>query len=143
VRVQSGGSPVLIELWRMSLPAFGLFVASLPPPLVLGNVELDTSECVKGFMCEPYALEQARDATSSGSWRNYLIQQPWLKQPPHSAAMDDASPQEEKAPDLPTRVEFLEKQLFSLVSNAADMSDQLAEDRLSIEEELSLLVSAE
>jgi len=47
-------------------------IAGIPPPLAIGSVELDDGAWVKGFVCEPIALEGAREITHHGDWRNYL-----------------------------------------------------------------------
>jgi allophanate hydrolase len=35
-------------------------------------VELENGNQVKGFLCEPFALNGARDISSFGGWRPYL-----------------------------------------------------------------------
>ena len=61
-----------VEVWRLSKEAFGSFVAQIPPPMGIGNIELADGSIVKGFICEPYALEGAKEITALGGWRNYL-----------------------------------------------------------------------
>jgi allophanate hydrolase len=61
-----------VEVWQLSEEAFGAFVASIPPPMGVGNLELLDGSVVKGFICEPYALEGAKEITALGGWRNYL-----------------------------------------------------------------------
>ena len=36
------------------------------------TLELADGRWVKGFICEPYALDGARDITSFGGWRAYI-----------------------------------------------------------------------
>jgi hypothetical protein len=48
----------------------------VPPPLAIGTVTLADGREVKGFVCEPWALEGARDISSSGGWRNFVAQMP-------------------------------------------------------------------
>ncbi|MDR3415756.1 MAG: allophanate hydrolase [Nevskia sp.] len=69
------GAPIQVELWDMPLAAFGSFVAGVPPPLGIGTLELADGRQVKGFICEPWALRDARDITASGGWRAYLAAQ--------------------------------------------------------------------
>ena len=58
-----------------STPAgFGAFTAEVPPPLAIGSVTLATGETVKGFVCEPRAIDGAIDVTGFGGWRRYLQQ---------------------------------------------------------------------
>jgi len=37
----------------------------------LGNIELANGTWVKGFICEPYVLENAKDISLYGGWKNY------------------------------------------------------------------------
>jgi allophanate hydrolase len=61
-----------VEVWQLTKDAFGSFVAEIPPPMGIGNLELADGSIVKGFICEPYALEGATEITAFGGWRNYL-----------------------------------------------------------------------
>ncbi len=61
-----------VEVWQLTKEAFGSFVAEVPPPMGIGNLELTDGSIVKGFICEPYALQGAQDITTLGGWRNYL-----------------------------------------------------------------------
>jgi allophanate hydrolase len=74
VRIAPGeaGAGVELEIWEMSESAFGSFVAAVPPPMVIGTLELEDGSWVKGFLCEPYALAGSRDISSTGGWRAYL-----------------------------------------------------------------------
>ncbi len=64
-----GPGGIELEVWEMDEGAFGSFVALVPPPLCIGTVKLLDGTAVKGFLCEPYAVEGARDITSFGGWR--------------------------------------------------------------------------
>jgi len=75
VRLGAGGAPVEVEVWALSEDAFGGFVAGIPAPLAIGNVELVDGRWVKGFVCEPWALADARDITEFGGWRGFLKRQ--------------------------------------------------------------------
>ncbi len=72
VRVRKHGTGIALEVWELSTAAFGSFVAAVPPPLCIGTVQLATGESVKGFLCEPAALEGAEDISGHGGWRAYL-----------------------------------------------------------------------
>ena len=61
-----------VEVWQLTGEAFGSFVAEVPPPMGIGNLELADGSIVKGFICEPYALQGASEITTLGGWRNYL-----------------------------------------------------------------------
>ncbi|MGA7416014.1 MAG: allophanate hydrolase [Bryobacteraceae bacterium] len=66
------GPGIEIEVWAVPTQQFGSFVAEIPPPLGIGNVELDDGSSVKGFICEPFAIEHAIEITHLGGWRAYL-----------------------------------------------------------------------
>lgn len=69
---QSGGAPQTVELWDLSAEGFGQFVAMVPPPLCIGNVELADGSFVKGFLCEPHAVQGATEITEYGGFRQYM-----------------------------------------------------------------------
>ncbi|WP_322979693.1 allophanate hydrolase [Pseudomonas sp. C11] len=71
-RVAEDGAEIIVELWDVPQARFGEFVAEIPPPLGIGNLELADGRWVKGFICEPYALHGARDITSFGGWRAFI-----------------------------------------------------------------------
>lgn len=68
----SAGPGVEVEVWSLDEAAFGSFVAEVPPPLAIGNVELADGSSVKGFVCEPFAVGSAVEITHFGGWRAYL-----------------------------------------------------------------------
>ena len=68
------GGGIELEVWEMSTEAFGKFVGAVPPPLVIGSVELEDGEWVKGFLIESYAVAGAREITQFGGWRRYLAE---------------------------------------------------------------------
>ncbi|WP_432019216.1 allophanate hydrolase [Streptomyces sp. 1222.5] len=72
VRVGAGGAAVEAEVWRLPAEGLGALAAALPRPMALGSVELADGSSVTGFLCEPLAVEGARDITSFGGWRAYL-----------------------------------------------------------------------
>jgi allophanate hydrolase len=72
VAATQDGSTIAVELWDIPACSFGSFTAEVPPPLGIGNITLLGGRIVKGFICEPYALTDARDITSFGGWRAYL-----------------------------------------------------------------------
>ncbi|GAA0514166.1 MULTISPECIES: allophanate hydrolase [Pigmentiphaga] len=66
------GAPIRVELWDVPAAAFGSFVAGVPAPLGIGTLTLADGRQVKGFICEPYALDDASDITEFGGWASYL-----------------------------------------------------------------------
>ena len=66
------GPGIELEVWAVPTSSFGSFVAAIPAPLGIGSVELADGSTVKGFVCEPYAVESAAEITQGGGWRTYL-----------------------------------------------------------------------
>ena len=66
------GPGIEVEVWAIPTVHFGTFIDEVPAPLGVGCVELADSSVVKGFICEPYALESAVEITHFGGWRAYL-----------------------------------------------------------------------
>jgi allophanate hydrolase len=70
--VRGGRTPVAGELWAMTPAGLGSLLAALPQPMALGRVTLSDGREVVGFLCEPVALDGARDISAFGGWRDYL-----------------------------------------------------------------------
>ncbi|MBL8381156.1 MAG: allophanate hydrolase [Burkholderiales bacterium] len=70
-RVTEGGTAIALEVWDMPAAAFASFVAEIPAPLGIGTLTLADGSTVKGFVCEPYALDGARDISEYGGWRAF------------------------------------------------------------------------
>ena len=66
------GPGIEIEVWAVPEDRFGSFVSEIPPPLGIGNATLEDGSSVKCFICEPYALQSAKEVTQFGGWRAYL-----------------------------------------------------------------------
>jgi allophanate hydrolase len=60
-----------VEVWELTREAFGAFVAQIPAPMTIGMTRLADGSLVKGFSCEPYALNGAREISQFGSWRSF------------------------------------------------------------------------
>ncbi|WCG84804.1 allophanate hydrolase [Pectobacterium sp. A5351] len=69
------GAAIIVELWDIPLACFGEFVAEIPAPLGIGTLTLADGQQVKGFICEPAALNDAVDITEFGGWRHWLARQ--------------------------------------------------------------------
>ncbi len=69
---EEGGSAIELEVYELQSSTFGSFVAEVPPPLAIGTVTLQDGTDVRGFVCEPRALNGALDITAHGGWRAYL-----------------------------------------------------------------------
>ncbi|HXW25080.1 MAG TPA: allophanate hydrolase [Xanthobacteraceae bacterium] len=73
LRVADGeGAAIEVELWALAVPAFGRFVAAVPPPLSIGTLRLADSREAKGFLVEAAATAGGRDITRFGGWRAYV-----------------------------------------------------------------------
>ncbi|MCW5605506.1 MAG: allophanate hydrolase, partial [Burkholderiales bacterium] len=66
------GAAIAVEVYDMPESRVGAFLAGIPAPLGLGTVELADGSRVTGFICEPWALQDAEDITAYGGWRNYI-----------------------------------------------------------------------
>ncbi|HEY5752283.1 MAG TPA: allophanate hydrolase [Chthoniobacterales bacterium] len=62
---------IVVEIWSLDAAAFGAFVAEIPPPMTIGTIQLEDGSSVKGFLCEPLAIEGAEDITASGGWKAF------------------------------------------------------------------------
>lgn len=71
IRAEDGAS-IRVEVWELPAETVGSFVAGIPAPLGVGRLELADGSDVMGFICEPYAISDARDITDMGDWRVYL-----------------------------------------------------------------------
>jgi allophanate hydrolase len=60
-----------VEVWELDAASFGDFVAQVPAPMCIGQVELADGRDVSGFLSEPIALEGATEITHFGGWRAY------------------------------------------------------------------------
>ncbi|MCI3205562.1 MULTISPECIES: allophanate hydrolase [Pandoraea] len=66
------GAQIRLELWDVPSAEFGSFVAGVPAPLGIGTVALADGRQVKGFICEPFGLHEAKDITAFGGWAAYI-----------------------------------------------------------------------
>ncbi|MGC3980729.1 MAG: allophanate hydrolase [Steroidobacteraceae bacterium] len=72
VRVESGGASIELEVWALPQSQWGSFMAGIPAPLCLGQVQLESGGHVTGFLCEGHVVNGARDISGFGGWRAYL-----------------------------------------------------------------------
>lgn len=70
-RIETGQS-IAVEVWEIPMAEFGKIVAEVPPPLGIGNIQLKDGTWVKGFICENYAIELAKNISHFGGWRAYI-----------------------------------------------------------------------
>jgi allophanate hydrolase len=70
--VGASGHAIALEIWEMAMEDFGSFVALIPAPLGIGTLKIKDGSFVQGFICEPAALESAKNISSFGGWRDYI-----------------------------------------------------------------------
>ena len=68
------GMAIEVEVWRLPVRAYGSFVAGIPSPLGIGQIELDSGEWVQAFVCESWAVQGAEEISQLGGWRAFLAQ---------------------------------------------------------------------
>jgi allophanate hydrolase len=73
VRDSSCDTALELEVWRMPLENFGAFMVQIASPLCIGSVELADGSVVYGFLCEYDAIKEAKEITSFGGWRGYIV----------------------------------------------------------------------
>jgi len=72
VRDTKEGHAIDIEIWKIPKTEFGSFVAGIPEPLGIGKVETTDGRWLPGFICEGYAIENTKEISHLGGWRQYL-----------------------------------------------------------------------
>jgi len=72
VRVSEGGTSIRGEVWALPPTGLGSFLASLPAPMSLGQVQLEGSRTIVGFGCDANATHGAKDISAYGGWLAYL-----------------------------------------------------------------------
>lgn len=76
LRSDSDGVALPLELWSLPGSQVGRLLAQVPAPLALGLIELSDGRSVYGFIGQAGAVEQGRDITARGGWRNHLASLP-------------------------------------------------------------------
>jgi allophanate hydrolase len=66
------GFAIEVEVWELPASEFGSFVAGIPAPLGIGTITLVGGGSVQSFLCEGYAVTDARDISQFGGWRHYV-----------------------------------------------------------------------
>ena len=72
IRVPNNGVAFSLEVWKLPLENYAVFVAGVPAPLGFGTLKLFDGSAVQGFLCEYYATLNAIDISDLGGWRSYL-----------------------------------------------------------------------
>ena len=71
VRVPAEGAAIEVEVWSVPAATVGSFIGGIPAPLAIGKITLANGRAVSGFLCEAYAVSEARDITGFGGWRAF------------------------------------------------------------------------
>jgi hypothetical protein len=74
LRVNTGGAPIVLELWEINHSGLVGVVENEPPGLALGFVSLEDGSQVLGIVAEPFILEGMAEITAYGDWRVYMQQ---------------------------------------------------------------------
>ena len=72
VKVEEGGVAIAVEVWQLPLTQVGAFLKQVLAPLGLGSLTLADGSQVHGFICEPWAVNGARDVSEFGGWRAFV-----------------------------------------------------------------------
>ncbi len=75
VRTGAGGASIEVEVWALPAMEFGKLTAQIPPPLGIGTVLLADGTAPKGFLGEAVAVSDAKEISSFGGWRAYVLSQ--------------------------------------------------------------------
>ena len=62
---------IAAELWALPPAGFARLVASVPPPLSIGTLQLADATTAKGFLVEAVGTTDALDITELGGWRQF------------------------------------------------------------------------
>lgn len=72
IRDDAAGKEIDVEIWKIPKSEFGSFVAGIPAPLGIGKVETIDGRWLPGFICEGYAVVNAKEISHLGGWRQYI-----------------------------------------------------------------------
>lgn len=83
------GCCIEVEVWNIANEGLGKFLGLIMPPLAIGSVELYDGTWQKGFVCEPWGLENSLDITASGGWRAHIRYLEAIKETPKPSTEKD------------------------------------------------------
>lgn len=69
--LEGGQGRIAGEVWALPAAAIGPLLATIPPPLGFGTVQLETGPCL-GFLAEAANVEGQEEITSYGGWRAFI-----------------------------------------------------------------------
>lgn len=72
IRTKEKASEIDVEIWEVSPEGLAGILAKEPAELCIGKVMLNDGSEVLGVLGEPWAVEDEKDITAYGGWRNYM-----------------------------------------------------------------------
>lgn len=66
------GGKIEVEIWKVPTNKLGSFINKIDEPLCFGKVTLESGKKVTSFLCEAYAVKNAKEITHLQSWEKYL-----------------------------------------------------------------------
>ena len=72
IKDTENGGQIEVEIWKVPADKLGIFINKIGEPLCFGKITLENGEKVTSFLCEAYALKNAKEITNLQSWEKYL-----------------------------------------------------------------------
>ncbi len=72
IKDPKNGAKIEVQLWKVPSAQLGGFINQIGAPLSFGKITLENGVSVTSFLCEGYALEEAKEITSLQTWEKYL-----------------------------------------------------------------------
>ena len=66
------GASIDVELYELDYQALGVILSKEPPGLAIEKIKLIDNKEVYGVVGLPFIIENRKDITSYGGWRNYI-----------------------------------------------------------------------
>lgn len=71
-----GGTEVAVELYELDESALAIILSKEPPGLIIEKIRLYDNQEVYGVVGLPFIIENQKEITSFGGWRNYIKNRP-------------------------------------------------------------------
>ncbi len=66
------GDKIEVQVWKVPAEKLGVFINQIGAPLTFGKITLETGEFVTSFLCEQYAVKNAKEITQLKTWEKYV-----------------------------------------------------------------------
>lgn len=73
LRSENGGKEIHLEIWELSPEGLVTILHQEPPGLCLGHIVLSDGQNILGILAEPYLVENQKEITKWGGWRDYIV----------------------------------------------------------------------